>query len=72
MTAGLVAVNVTMGQSTAKADVGVGMELDVITAVVLGGTSIFGGATRTHYRDGAWRCSDTRDPAIRESPLRSG
>ncbi len=30
-------------RSTAKADIGTGMELDVITAVVLGGTSIFGG-----------------------------
>ena len=28
---------------TAKADVGKGFELDVITAVVLGGTSIYGG-----------------------------
>ena len=28
---------------TAKADAGIGIELDVITAVVLGGTSIFGG-----------------------------
>ncbi|HEY4330062.1 MAG TPA: ABC transporter permease, partial [Phycisphaerae bacterium] len=46
MTAGWVAVNVTAGQATAKADVGTGMELDVITAVVLGGTSIFGGRGR--------------------------
>jgi rhamnose transport system permease protein len=30
-------------RNTAKADIGTGMELDVITAVVLGGTSIFGG-----------------------------
>ena len=30
-------------RNTAKADIGAGMELDVITAVVLGGTSIFGG-----------------------------
>jgi rhamnose transport system permease protein len=30
-------------RNTAKADVGEGIELDVITAVVLGGTSIFGG-----------------------------
>jgi rhamnose transport system permease protein len=29
--------------STAKADAGLGTELDVITAVVLGGTSIYGG-----------------------------
>ena len=28
---------------TAKADAGTGFELDVITAVVIGGTSIFGG-----------------------------
>ena len=33
-------------RSTAKADIGKGMELDVITAVVLGGTSIFGGRGR--------------------------
>jgi rhamnose transport system permease protein len=30
-------------RNTAKADIAMGMELDVITAVVLGGTSIFGG-----------------------------
>ncbi len=30
-------------RNTAKADVGSGIELEVITAVVLGGTSIFGG-----------------------------
>lgn len=30
-------------RNTAKADIGDGIELDVITAVVLGGTSIFGG-----------------------------
>src|SRR6185436_3414863 len=30
-------------RNTAKADIGEGVELDVITAVVLGGTSIFGG-----------------------------
>jgi rhamnose transport system permease protein len=30
-------------RNTAKADIGTGLELDVITAVVLGGTSIFGG-----------------------------
>jgi len=33
-------------RNTAKADIGTGMELDVITAVVLGGTSIFGGHGR--------------------------
>ena len=30
-------------RNTAKADIAMGMELEVITAVVLGGTSIFGG-----------------------------
>ena len=33
-------------RNTAKADIGSGLELDVITAVVLGGTSIFGGSGR--------------------------
>jgi len=33
-------------RNTAKADIGAQMELDVITAVVLGGTSIFGGRGR--------------------------
>jgi rhamnose transport system permease protein len=33
-------------RNTAKADVGAGLELDAITAVVLGGTSIFGGRGR--------------------------
>jgi rhamnose transport system permease protein len=33
-------------RNTAKADIGSGMELDVITAVVLGGASIFGGRGR--------------------------
>jgi rhamnose transport system permease protein len=33
-------------RNTAKADIGQGMELDVITAVVLGGTSIYGGRGR--------------------------
>jgi rhamnose transport system permease protein len=46
LTAGLAAVIATAGQNTAKADVGAGMELEVITAVVLGGTSIFGGRGR--------------------------
>ena len=45
-TAGVAAVIATAGQNTAKADVGTGMELEVITAVVLGGTSIFGGRGR--------------------------
>jgi rhamnose transport system permease protein len=42
-TAGLTAVLYAARRDTAKADVGDGLELDVITAVVLGGTSIFGG-----------------------------
>jgi len=42
-TAGLAAVEYVARFNTAKADIGTGMELDVITAVVLGGTSIFGG-----------------------------
>ncbi|HTS20139.1 MAG TPA: ABC transporter permease [Verrucomicrobiae bacterium] len=41
--AGLAAVILVARRNTAKADLGAGMELDVITAVVLGGTSIFGG-----------------------------
>lgn len=41
--AGLVAVMFAARRNTAKADIGLGMELDVITAVVLGGTSVFGG-----------------------------
>jgi rhamnose transport system permease protein len=41
--AGLAAVLLVARRNTAKADLGAGMELDVITAVVLGGTSIFGG-----------------------------
>lgn len=44
--AGVVAVLFVARRNTAKADVGVAMELDVITAVVLGGTSIFGGRGR--------------------------
>lgn len=44
--AGLAAVLFVARRNTAKADVGEGMELDVITAVVLGGTSIFGGRGR--------------------------
>ncbi len=43
LAAGLAAVLYAARRNTAKADVGLGMELDVITAVVLGGTSIFGG-----------------------------
>ncbi len=41
--AGLAAVVFVARRNTAKADVGTGMELSVITAVVLGGVSIFGG-----------------------------
>ena len=40
---GLGALIFTSRMSTAKADAGLGMELDVITAVVLGGTRITGG-----------------------------
>ena len=43
LTAGLAALIFVARRNTAKADIGTGMELDVITAVVLGGTSIFGG-----------------------------
>lgn len=42
--AGLSAVFYAALRNTAKADVGNGIELNVITAVVLGGTSIFGGS----------------------------
>ncbi len=41
--AGLAGVIFAARRNTAKADVGTGIELEVITAVVLGGTSIFGG-----------------------------
>jgi rhamnose transport system permease protein len=44
--AGVAAVLFVARRNTAKADVGTGMELEVITAVVLGGTSIFGGRGR--------------------------
>ena len=43
LTAALAALLFVARRNTAKADLGTGMELDVITAVVLGGTSIFGG-----------------------------
>lgn len=43
LAAGLCAVLFAARRNTAKADVGAGIELEVITAVVLGGTSIFGG-----------------------------
>ena len=41
--AGLAAVLYVARRNTAKADIGLYLELDVITAVVLGGASIFGG-----------------------------
>jgi len=44
--AGLAAVAFVARRNTAKADIATGMELDVITAVVLGGTSIYGGRGR--------------------------
>ncbi len=44
--AGLCAVLYAARRHTAKADVGDGLELEAITAVVLGGTSIFGGSGR--------------------------
>ena len=44
--AALAALLFVARRNTAKADVGAGMELGVITAVVLGGTSIFGGRGR--------------------------
>ncbi len=44
--AGLAAAIYVARRNTAKADIGTGLELDVITAVVLGGTSIFGGSGR--------------------------
>jgi rhamnose transport system permease protein len=43
LAAALAGVLFVARRNTAKADVGLGLELDVITAVVLGGTSIFGG-----------------------------
>ena len=41
--AGLAAVIFVSRVSTTRSDMGTGLELDVIAAVVLGGTSIFGG-----------------------------
>ena len=46
LAAGVAAVIYTARVNTAGADQGTGYELDVITAVVLGGTSIFGGRGR--------------------------
>ena len=45
-TASIAAMFFVARRNTAKADIGTQMELDVITAVVLGGTSIFGGRGR--------------------------
>lgn len=44
--AGLAAVMFVSRRNTAKADIATGMELDVVTAVVLGGASLFGGRGR--------------------------
>ncbi|MBL8064736.1 MAG: ABC transporter permease [Chthonomonadaceae bacterium] len=41
--AGLVAVIYAARRGSVKSDIGQGLELDVVTAVVLGGTSVFGG-----------------------------
>jgi rhamnose transport system permease protein len=46
MAAAAAAVMFVARRNTAKADIGYGMELEVITAVVLGGTSIYGGKGR--------------------------
>jgi rhamnose transport system permease protein len=43
LVAGLAAIIFVSRVSTTRSDMGTGLELDVITAVVLGGTSIFGG-----------------------------
>lgn len=48
MVAGLAALTYTARFGTAKADAGMGYELLAITAVVLGGTSIFGGVGSVH------------------------
>ena len=41
--AGLAAIIFVSRVSTTRSDMGTGIEMDVISAVVLGGTSIFGG-----------------------------
>jgi rhamnose transport system permease protein len=46
LAAAIVSINYSALRDNAQASVGNGMELDVITAVVLGGTSIFGGRGR--------------------------
>lgn len=43
LASGMAAILFAARLNTAKADIGEGLELDAITAVVLGGTSIFGG-----------------------------
>lgn len=43
LAAALAALVFVSRRNTAKADIGLGLELEVITAVVLGGTSVFGG-----------------------------
>ncbi len=43
LAASIAAILYVARRNTAKADIGTGIELDAITAVVLGGTSIFGG-----------------------------
>jgi rhamnose transport system permease protein len=48
MIAALAALTYTARFGTAKADAGLGYELFAITAVVLGGTSIFGGVGSVH------------------------
>ncbi len=48
MMVGLAALTYTARLGTAKADAGLGYELLAITAVVLGGTSIFGGTGSVH------------------------
>ncbi len=46
LTAGVASLNNAAQYNTAQASMARGLELDVITAVVLGGTSIFGGRGR--------------------------
>ncbi|MGH8248748.1 MAG: ABC transporter permease, partial [Gammaproteobacteria bacterium] len=48
ITAALAAISYTSRLGQAKADAGMGYELIAITAVVLGGTSIFGGTGTVH------------------------
>ena len=55
--AALAAIIYTARLGQAKADAGTGYELFAITAVVLGGTSIFGGVGRCTARCWAWRRS---------------